>query len=49
MEKEDIEKLKQMSISEAKEFLKDKEFEYFLETIWVKDEEGKKHKINFFN
>jgi hypothetical protein len=48
MNKEDIEKLKQMSKVKAKEFLKDKEFEFFLETIWVKDEEGKKHKINFF-
>ena len=46
--KEEIEQLKKMIISEAKEFLKDKEFEYFLETIWVKDEEGKKHKINLY-
>jgi hypothetical protein len=49
MTNEEIIKLKNMSITEAKKFLENKKepFEYFLGTIWVKGENKKEYKITY--
>ncbi len=49
MEKENIEKLKNMSAKQAAKFLEEYEveFDYLLDTIWVIDENREEVKITF--